>query len=112
MLEMNFEVMQHFLGAAGALFERLTNMYHDAQRATSVIHRQSLELGESSFSVVRRVQSHARDHPVKCLGLAAFCLGLLARFVRPKLRRRPAVHHAALLDAFAAAAAAQAHISR
>jgi hypothetical protein len=111
MLEMNFEVMQHFLGSASALFERLANMYHDAQRASSVIHRQSLEFGESSFSVVRRVRSHARDNPVKCLGLAAFCLGLLARFVQPKLRRRPALQQAALLDAFAAAAAARAPFS-
>jgi len=108
MLEMNFEVLQHFIGSASSLFERISTMYFDAQRATSVMHRQSLEFGESSYSVVRRVRFHARENPIKCLSLAAFCLGLLARYARPRMRQRTFLPPAALMDAFAAAAAASA----
>ena len=46
MLEMNFEVMQHFLGSLMSLVERVRAMYSDARQLTSTVGRQSLEFGE------------------------------------------------------------------
>ena len=50
MLEMNFEVMQHFLGSLVSLVERVRAMYSDARQLTSTVGRQSLEFGERSIS--------------------------------------------------------------
>ena len=63
MLEMNFEVMQHFLGSLVSLVERVRAMYSDARQLTSTVGRQSLEFGESSISTARQAKSRLRRHP-------------------------------------------------
>ena len=47
MLEMNFEVLQHFLSSLMNLVERVRAMYTDARQLTSTVGRQSLEFGEN-----------------------------------------------------------------
>jgi hypothetical protein len=79
MLEMNFEVLQHFLGSLSALCERLRGMYHDARNLTASVGRQSLEFGQAGVSSARDARSTLRDHPLKALGLLVFALGLLIR---------------------------------
>ena len=60
MLEMNFDVLQHFLGSLTALFERMRAMYNDACQLSSTVTRQSLEFGQSSLSTVREARSRSR----------------------------------------------------
>ena len=89
MLEMNFEVLQHFIGSLTALIERVRNMYNDARQLSSTVTRQSLEFGQSSLSTVREARSHFRRHPIKSLSLIALCITLLARTLRRKGLRLP-----------------------
>ena len=82
MLEMNFEVLQHFLGSMVALMERLRTMYNDACTLSSTVSRQSLEFGQSSLSTVREARSRFRRHPIASLTLIGLALSVLLRFAR------------------------------
>ena len=107
MLEMNFDVLQHFLGSMISLFERLRHMYRDAATLTSTVSRQSLEFGQSSLSTVRDVRSRVRRHPLASLGLLSLGMTILLRALRSLARRRR-LHRASgaagLGNAFAAVA--------
>jgi len=87
-LEMNFEVAQHFLTSLVALFERLRSMYHGACQLSSTVSRQSLEFGESSLSTARVARSRVRRHPIASLSLIGLCLSLLVRLVRSGMGAR------------------------
>ena len=91
MLEMNFEVMQHFLGSLVSLVERVRAMYSDARQLTSTVGRQSLEFGESSISTARQAKSRLRRHPLGSLALVCFALTLLLRRAWQRKRRLPPV---------------------
>ena len=82
MLEMNFEVLQHFLTSFTGLLERLRAMYHDARQLTTTVGRQSLEFGQTSLSTVREARSHFRRRPIASLTLVGLALSLLLRFAR------------------------------
>ena len=84
MLEMNFEVLQHFLGSLLALLERLRGMYRDACQVT----RQSLEFGESSLGAARGAGSRVRRHPVLFVALVTALVTLVRRVLLPRLRMR------------------------
>tara|TARA_B110001452_G_C15228234_1_gene425649 strand:- start:958 stop:1899 length:942 start_codon:yes stop_codon:yes gene_type:complete len=88
MLEMNFDVLQHFLGSLMSLVERMRAMYTDARQLTGTVGRQSLEFGESSLTTARQVKSRLRRHPLSTLALACFALTVLLRS-RARARRRP-----------------------
>ena len=101
MLEMNFEVVQHFLSALVGLLERLSGLYNDACQLSSRVSRQSLEFGESGVSTALEVRSRVRRHPVKSLALITLCLSLLFRLRGRGLPRR---RKQELTTAFACAA--------
>ena len=103
MLEMNFDVLQHFIGSMVSLVERVRHMYRDAAALTTNVGRQSLEFGQSSLSTARDVRSRVRRHPLASLGLISLCVTLLMRALRAASRRRR-LHGptAALGEAFAA----------
>ena len=107
MLEMNFDVLQHFLGSMISLFERLRHMYNDAKQLTTTVSRNSLEFGQSSLSTVREARSRARRHPMTSLALISVALAVLLRTARAMARRRRLqgpVPAAALGQAFASTA--------
>ena len=79
MLEMNFEVLQHFLTSLVGLIERVRALYGDARQLTSRLCRQSLEFGESSMSTMQEAQSRVRRHPITACGLIVLCLSILLR---------------------------------
>ena len=91
MLEMNFEVLQHFLGSMVALIEKLRAMYRDACQLSSTVKRQSLEFGESSISTVREARTRFRRHPIASIALIGLALSVLLRFAR-NLRGALGVH--------------------
>jgi hypothetical protein len=91
MLEMNFEVMQHFLGSLVSLVERVRAMYTDARQLSSTVGRQSLEFGESSISTARQAKSRLRRHPLGSLALVCFALTVLLRRAWQRKRRLPPV---------------------
>ncbi len=101
MLEMNFEVLHHFLGSMATLFERIRNMYRDACQLSSTVGRQSLEFGQSGLTTAREARSRLRMHPLKAIGLALFALAML---IHRRLSRRRlgagGAPSAALSDAF------------
>jgi hypothetical protein len=88
-LEMNFEVLQHFLGSLMSLCERVRAMHADARQLTSTMGRQSLEFGKSSISTAREAKSRIRRHPVASFALVCFALSVLLR-ARAYGRRRGA----------------------
>merc|ERR1712087_417634 len=101
MLEMNFEVLQHFLNSAAMLCEKLRALYSDAALVTSAMGRQSLEFGESSLSTAQRARSRLQQHPIKTvLGLVSLSFLLLMRYFSTRRRLR-ATSAAALPYAFA-----------
>lgn len=87
MLEMNFEVLQHFLTSLVGLIERVRALYGDARQLTSRLCRQSLEFGESSMSTMQEAQSRVRRHPITACGLIVLCLSILLR-LRQRLTQR------------------------
>ena len=82
MLEMNFDVLQHFLGSVQALIERVRAMYRDACQLTSTVGRQSLEFGQTSISTAREAHTRFRRHPMASLALVSLALTMLLRFGR------------------------------
>ena len=88
MLEMNFDVLQHFLGSMISLFERLRHMYQDAKQLTTTVSRNSLEFGQSSLSTVREARTRLRRHPLTSLTLISLALAVLLRAARAMARRR------------------------
>ena len=91
MLEMNFNVLQHFLGSMVALFERLRAVYGDACQLSSRVTRQSLEFGQSSISTASRARSRVLRHPMAAFALFSLCLSALFR-LRARLNSRRARH--------------------
>ncbi|KAL1496608.1 hypothetical protein AB1Y20_014212 [Prymnesium parvum] len=103
-IEMNFEVLQHFLGSMMALFERLRAIYNDTRQLTSSVGRHSLEFGESSLSTARVAKSRVWRYPLSSLGLVCFCLMLLQRRYRGRVTRPMSAGDrspSSLTDAFA-----------
>ena len=82
MLEMNFEVLQHFLTSMVGLLERMRAIYQDACHLSSTVTRQSLEFGQTSLSTVREARTRFRRHPITSLTLISIALTLLLRFSR------------------------------
>jgi len=107
MLEMNFEVLQHFLGSLVALVERVRALYGDAAQLSSRMCRQSLEFGATGMSTVRSAHSRVRRHPLASLGFIAAVLSILLRLRRSLASKRRLLGRggaAVLGDAFATAA--------
>ena len=73
MLEMNFEVLQHFLTSMVNLLERLRTMYRDACH----VSRQSLEFGHASMRTVEEARTVIRRRPIVSLTLISLALSLL-----------------------------------
>ena len=88
MLEMNFEVLQHFLTSLSSLYERLHSMYTRSRSLPASVRRQSLEFGRGSLSTVLHAHSHLRRNPLAALGAISVVLGLLVKFLRPPRPRR------------------------
>jgi hypothetical protein len=103
MLEMNFEVLQHFLGSVTALVERMRTMYNDARTLSTTVGRQSLEFGQSSLTTVREARLRVRRHPLASLTIISLCLTLLFRLLRLRVSRRRLTNRS-LGEAFASSA--------
>ena len=82
MLEMNFDILQHFIGSLVSLIERVRALYADACQLTSKVHRQSLEFGESSLTTVRDAHSRVRRYPFASIAIVLTALSLLFRLKR------------------------------
>ncbi|KAL3893489.1 MAG: hypothetical protein SGPRY_014198, partial [Prymnesium sp.] len=93
-IEMNFEVLQHFLGSMMALLERLRTIYRDTRQLTSTVGRHSLEFGQSSLSTASQARSRLARHPLAASSLFAFCLALILRMYKPLTRRRARLSNA------------------
>ncbi len=87
MLEMNLEVLQHFLNSLSSLYERLHSMYTRSRSLTASVRRQSLEFGRGSLSTALHAHSHLRRNPLAALGVISVVFGLLVKFLRPRPRR-------------------------
>ena len=103
MLEMNFNVLQHFLGSMVALLERLRVVYGDVCQLSSRVTRQSLEFGQSSISTVRQARSRALRHPMAAFALVSLCLSALLRLRARTNSRRARYQTVKLSGALAAA---------
>ena len=82
MLEMNFEMLQHFLTSLAGVLERMRAMHRDACQLTTTVSRQSLEFGQTSLSTVREARSRVRRHPLASAAVLSIALSLLVRFSR------------------------------
>lgn len=101
-IEMNFEVLQHFLSSMMALVERIRTIYRDTRQLTTTVGRQSLEFGQSSLSTASEARSRIRQYPLTSFSLVCFCFLLLLQRYGQRLsrlsRRREATR--SLSDAF------------
>jgi len=88
MLEMNVEVLQHFVGSMVAFFERMRALYGDACQLSSNVRLQSLEFGESGLTTVREARSHMRRRPLVSFGLICAAFSMLLQLRRWLSHRR------------------------
>ena len=82
MLEMNFEVLQHFLTSLAGLLERMRAMHRDACQLTTTVSRQSLEFGQTSLLTVREARARVRRNPIASAAILSIALSVIVRFSR------------------------------